>query len=178
MTFLSIKSFTMLSVWGLYQSGMRCTTTAWWGVASLSALMCICPSGVRMGMGDSESLSVSGYLSRSFCLIEAKDVIAQTVWCGKLAGMILGRLRSSHPTSKSSWRSLLITASTLQKRPLAHRVTVAVPSTCMGSPDAFTSDGRFSLFINKFGCCVIRYASRDTCIRCSLHTRGWPAHLR
>ena len=124
--------------------------------------MCICLSGVRMGTGESELLKVSGNFSRSFCFMDSIEETARTVWCGKFAGMIFNLRRFSHPTSKSSRRSLLMTASTLHIRLLAQMFTVAVPSTCMGSPDALTREGHFSLFTNKFCCCATRYARRET----------------
>ena len=71
-------------------------------------------------------------------------------------------MKSSHLISRSLRRLLLMTASTLQKRLLAQRVTVAVPSTCIDNQEAFTSEGLLSLLINKFCCCAILYTKRDT----------------
>ena len=45
----------------------------------LVMLMRMCPSGVHMGIGESESLRVSGNFSRSFCFIDSSDETARTV---------------------------------------------------------------------------------------------------
>ena len=86
----------------------------------------------------------------------------RTVWCGKLAGMMCIWRRSSHPTSRSSLRSLLTTASIVRMSLLAHILTVAVPSTAIGAPEAFMREGHFSLLIEMLFCCATRYARRDT----------------